>query len=82
MTDSFEGYNHNLRIKESESYDLKNMSCEEYPTLKTRKKRATILQAESPAGMLAKDALAYIDQKSFTTILKKLNFKRTKAISL
>ena len=32
MTDSFEGYNHNLRIKESESYDLKNLSCEEYPT--------------------------------------------------
>lgn len=78
MTDSFEGYNHNLRIKESESYDLKNMSCEEYPTLKTRKKRATILQAESPAGMLAKDALAYIDQKKLYYNFKEVQFQEDK----
>ena len=61
MVEEFTGYNHNLRISEGESYDMQNMTCDNYPVLSTRTPRVKMLTAEKPNGMIAKDALVYID---------------------
>ena len=36
VIDAFRGYNHNLRINESEFYDMKNMTASHYPILSPR----------------------------------------------
>lgn len=36
---AFKGYNNNLRINEDEFSDTRNMTCEFYPILSTRRKR-------------------------------------------
>lgn len=39
MADAFMGYNHNLRIGDSEFYDMKNMTSDYYPVMSPRKQR-------------------------------------------
>ena len=63
--DIFLGYNHNLRIRENEFYDMKNLTSTYYPVLSPRTKRGTYLTASNPQGMIAKDALCYIDGQYF-----------------
>lgn len=63
--DTFLGYNHNLRIRENEFYDMKNLTSTYYPVLSPRTKRGTYLTAINPQGMIAKDALCYIDGQYF-----------------
>lgn len=65
VIDVFGGYNHNLRIAEGEWYDEKNLSADRYPLFSRRKARSTYASGlQSPQGMLAKDALAYVDGSS------------------
>ena len=64
MIDVFGGYNHNLRIREGEFYDMTNLSSADYPVLSPRKKRGTYAVPEKPLGLLAKDALCYVDGKN------------------
>lgn len=59
--EQFLGYNHNLRINDSEFYDMKNMTGDYYPVLATRKKRGLVKQLTKPLGVSCKDALCYID---------------------
>lgn len=61
VIDAFKGYNHNLRIGAGEFYDMKNLCSTEYPLLANRKKRGTVHELTTPQGIIAKDALAYID---------------------
>ena len=61
MIDVFRGYNHNLRIGEGEFYDMKNLCSDHYPILSPRPKRGTYATPINPQGMLAKDALCYVD---------------------
>ena len=61
MVDIFAGYNHNLRIGDGEFYDMKNLTSDTYPVLSPRNKRGTHLLTEKPRGMIAKDALCYIN---------------------
>ena len=63
--DAFLGYNHNLRIRENEFYDMKNLTSTHYPVLSPRTKRGTYLTAINPQGMIAKDTLCYIDGQYF-----------------
>ena len=68
MLDAFRGYNHNLRISESEFYDMKNMTSDFYPVLSPRKQRGvyeTPFPLNSPNGLIAKDALCYVDGQYF-----------------
>ena len=65
IVDVFKGYNHNLRIGDGEFYDMKNLSSTHYPILSPRTKRGTYLTAQSPQGMIAKDALCYVDGTEF-----------------
>ena len=65
MVDTFRGYNHNLRISDGEFFDMKNMTSDYYPVLSPRKKRGLYASPNSPKGMIAKDALCYVDGTNF-----------------
>ena len=65
MVDVFKGYNHNLRIGEGEFYDMKNLSSDNYPILSPRPKRGIYATPNVPQGMVAKDALCYIEGGDF-----------------
>lgn len=61
MTDVFRGYNHNLRIGDGEFYEMTNLTSDSYPVLSPRRKRGTYVSLEKPQGIIAKDALFYVD---------------------
>lgn len=61
VTDVFQGYNHNLKIGDGEFYDMKNLTSEYFPMLANRGKRGIVTQLTSPGGLLAKEAIAYVD---------------------
>ena len=61
IVDIFAGYNHNLRIGDGEFYDMKNLTSSYYPVLSPRGKRGVYTIPDSPQGMIAKDALCYVD---------------------
>ena len=73
MIDVFGGYNHNLRIGEGEFYDMENLTSADYPVLSPRPKRGTYAELSDPPvgktmpgyGMIAKDALCYVDGQNF-----------------
>ena len=65
MIDLFKGYNHNLRIADGEFYDMQNMTSDYYPVLSPRGKRGVYAEPVSPQGLIAKDALCYIDGSEF-----------------
>ncbi len=63
--DTFGGYNHNLKIGEGEFYEMKNLSSDNYPILSPRPKRGVAYTPSKPQGMVAKDALCYVDGGDF-----------------
>lgn len=65
LIDSFRGYNHNLRISDNEFYDMKNLTSTHYPILSPRGKRGVYVSTANPQGMIAKDALCYVDNGTF-----------------
>ena len=65
MIDVFGGYNHNLRIGEGEFYDMTNLTSADYPVLSPRRKRGIYETPNRPQGMVAKDALCYVDGSDF-----------------
>ena len=48
MTDSFLGYNHNLRIGDSEFFDMENLTSDFYPVLSPRGARGVYATPGSP----------------------------------
>lgn len=62
VTDTFGGYNHNLKIPEGEFYEMENLCGDDYPLLATRKQRNTLqVPVENLQAMVSKgDALYYI----------------------
>lgn len=68
MIDLFLGYNHNLRIRENEFYDMKNMTSDYYPVLAPRKKRGVYREPDSNSkvlGLIAKDEICYVTHSYF-----------------
>lgn len=65
MIDVFMGYNHNLRIGSGEFYDMTNLSSDNYPILSPRHKRGIYETPIKPQGLVAKDALCYVDGEDF-----------------
>lgn len=64
--DVFRGYNHNLRIGSGEFYDMRNLTSEQYPVLSPREKRGIYKEGlQKPQGLIAKDALCYVDGGKF-----------------
>ena len=64
MIEIFKGYNHNFRISDSEFYDMQNLSSDDFPVLSPRKPRG-IYQSGDYTGLIAKDALCYVDGTDF-----------------
>lgn len=62
VTDTFGGYNHNLKVPEGEFYEMENLCGDDYPLLATRKQRNTLqVSAENLQAMVSKgDKLYYI----------------------
>ena len=56
ITDTFRGYNHNLKISDGEMYDTVNLSTDYYPMLAPRKPRGKIddYNPTEPSGMIVK----------------------------
>ena len=65
MIDAFGGYNHNLRIGGGEFFDMKNMTGNYYPVLSPRGARGVYAAPANPQGLIAKDALCYVDGTKF-----------------
>ena len=65
MVEVFSGYNHNLRIGDGEFYDMTNLSSDNYPVLSPRRQRGVYAVPSIPQGLVAKDALCYVDGGDF-----------------
>ena len=65
VTDVFSGYNHNLRIGDGEFYDEENMCSDNYPLLSVRRQRGVYASPAAAQGLIAKDALCYVDGSKF-----------------
>lgn len=61
VVETFGGYNHNLKIGEGEWYDETNLSSAHYPMFSQRNPRSTYVSGSKLQGVLAKDALAWVD---------------------
>lgn len=72
VTDVFAGYNHNLRINDGEFYDEENLCSDDYPLLSTRRPRGVYAAPEAPQGLIAKDALCYVDGTEFVINEKRI----------
>ena len=77
MIDVFKGYNHNLRIGDGEFYDMTNLSSDNYPILSPRHKRGIYATPSKPQGLIAKDALCYIDGGDFIMNEYRYNIRLT-----
>lgn len=62
---AFSGLNHNLRIMDSEFYDMKNMSSALLPVMSSREKRRKLRSLSSPNGLFAHEKLCWVDGGSF-----------------
>ena len=65
MADAFYGYNHNLRINDSEFFDMQNMTSDHFPVLAPRNKRGVYVDSGNARGIIAKDKLCYVDGSAF-----------------
>ena len=72
VTDVFAGYNHNLRINEGEFYDEENLCSDDYPLLSTRRHRGVYAAPAAAQGLIAKDALCYVDGAEFVINEKRI----------
>lgn len=62
ITDTFAGYDHNMKIPDGEWYDTKNLTAMRYPMFSPRPKRATLDRSfQHLHAIIAKDALYWID---------------------
>ena len=77
LVDVFRGYNHNLRIGDGEFYDMTNLSSDNYPVLSPRTKRGIYASPSKPQGMVAKDALCYVDGGDFIINEYRVDMKLT-----
>lgn len=65
MADAFLGYNHNLRIGDTEFFDMKNMTSDYYPVLAPRNRRGVYKDGINATGIIAKEKLCYVDGSDF-----------------
>ena len=65
IVDTFQGYNHNLRIAEGEFFDMKNMTSDYFPILAPRGSRGVYAHVSACGGLVTKDALCYVDGSDF-----------------
>lgn len=62
---AFRGYNHNLRIKDSEFFDMRNMTSKYLPVMASRGARTKLRTLKSPGGLFAHEQLCWTDGTGF-----------------
>lgn len=74
--DVFGGYNHNVRIGDSEFYDMKNLSSSNYPAISPRKPRGEYeIKTTNVKGMISKyTSSAYVNIQTGTIIDNPLSY--------
>ena len=60
-THLFKGYNDKYRVSDGELNFTKNMTLDNFPLLTSRRRRGILANLTNPQGMIAKDALMYVD---------------------
>lgn len=75
VTDVFAGYNHNLRINDGEFYDEENLCSDDYPLLSVRRQRGVYASPAAAQGLIAKDALCYVDGTEFVINEKRIDME-------
>lgn len=60
-TDQFFGLDRRLKAPDGTFSAMRNLSGEDYPVLSTRHYRGNVATLKDPRGMIAKDALAWVD---------------------
>ena len=61
----FRGYNRNLKIRAGEFREMENLTSDCYPVLSPRGERGVYRKTASPQGLVAKEALCYVDGADF-----------------
>lgn len=62
IIDAFAGYNHNLKTRDGEFYDTRNLTTQHYPLLANRAKRGRLNRSFTKlSAIIAKDSLCWID---------------------
>lgn len=62
VTDTFRGYNHNLKIADGEFFDTENLTTQYFPVLATRGKRGLVQSFDEFQGIIQLNGkLAYVD---------------------
>ena len=62
VIDVFAGYNHNLKIRDGEFFNTKNLTSQQYPVLANRQKRGVLSTTFTKLqAIIAKDALYWVD---------------------
>lgn len=62
IVDNFRGYNHNLKIRDGEFFETKNLTTQYYPMLANRHKRGRLNRSFTKLqAIIAKDALYWVD---------------------
>jgi hypothetical protein len=62
VVDAFTGYNHNLKLRDGEFYETKNLTTKHYPLLATRPKRGRLSRSFTKLqAIIAKDSLYWVD---------------------
>lgn len=85
MIDVFGGYNHNLRIREGEFFDMENLTSADYPVLSPRHKRGIYTfptLTANPTCLISKDALCYVDNGEGTSGSGKLYINKSEITGL
>lgn len=64
MTTVFGGYNHQISCDEGQFFDMKNMTSKYFPILSPRQNRGIVKTFANPQGILDKEDIWWIDDKS------------------
>lgn len=64
MTTVFGGYNHQISCQEGQFFDMKNMTSNYFPILSPRNKRGIVKTFSNPQGILDKEDLWWVDDKT------------------
>ena len=62
-TEAFLGYDHALKLPDGAFYDMENLTSDSYPLLAPRPRRGTAQAIEGVQGILAKDALCWVQNQ-------------------
>lgn len=62
---AFAGLNHNLRIRDEEFYEMKNITSALLPVISSRKQRMRLRKLNKPNGLFAHEELCWVDGTEF-----------------